>query len=67
MKKLVEETFEVAGGQRITLLVHSMGGPMALVFLQHQTPAWKDMYIERVISLAGAYGMYVLPLKEIRK
>lgn len=57
MKKLVEETFELGGQQRITLLVHSMGGPMTLVFLQNQTPAWKDKYIEQVISLAGAYGM----------
>lgn len=60
MKKLVEETFELGGQQRITLLVHSMGGPMTLVFLQSQTTAWKDKYIEQVVSLAGAYGMYIV-------
>lgn len=60
MKKLVEDTFELGGQQRITLLVHSMGGPMTLVFLQNQTPAWKDKYIEQVISLAGAYGTYIV-------
>lgn len=59
-KKLVEDTFELGGQQRITFLVHSMGGPMTLVFLQNQTPAWKDKYIEQVISLAGAYGMYIV-------
>lgn len=60
MKKLIEDTFELGGQQRITLLVHSMGGPMALVFLQNQTPAWKDKYIEQIISLAGAYGTHIV-------
>lgn len=56
MKQLVEETYELGGQQRITLLVHSMGGPMSLVFLQKQTQAWKDKYIARIISLAGAWA-----------
>lgn len=56
MKQLVEETFEMGGQQRVTLLVHSMGGPMSLVFLQKQTQAWKDKYIRQVISLAGAWA-----------
>lgn len=56
MKKLVEDTYELGGQQRITLLVHSMGGPMTLVFLQKQTTAWKDKYIKQVISLAGAWA-----------
>lgn len=56
MKQLVEETFELGGQQRVTLLVHSMGGPMSLVFLQRQTQAWKDKYIARLISLAGAWA-----------
>lgn len=56
MKQLVEETYELGGQQRITLIVHSMGGPMSLVFLQKQTQAWKDKYIARLISLAGAWA-----------
>lgn len=56
MKQLVEETYDLGGQQRITLLVHSMGGPMSLVFLQKQTQAWKDKYIARIISLAGAWA-----------
>lgn len=56
MKQLVEETFEMGSQQRITLLVHSMGGPMSLVFLQRQTKEWKDKYIKQVISLAGAWA-----------
>lgn len=56
MKQLVEDTYELCGQQRITLLVHSMGGPMSLVFLQRQTKVWKDKYIARVIALAGAWA-----------
>lgn len=56
MKQLVEETYELGDQQRVTLIVHSMGGPMSLVFLQKQTKAWKDKYIARVISLSGAWA-----------
>lgn len=56
LKKLVEDTYELGGQERITLLVHSMGGPMSLVFLQKQSTTWKDKYISRVISLAGAWA-----------
>lgn len=56
LKQLVEETYELGGQQRITFIVHSMGGPMSLVFLQKQTKDWKEKYIARVISLAGAWA-----------
>lgn len=56
VKILVEESYELCGQQRITLIVHSMGGPMALVFLQKQTKEWKDKYIAQIISLAGAWA-----------
>lgn len=39
----------------VTLIVHSMGGPMTMVFLQRQSKPWKAKYIARVISLAGAW------------
>ena len=56
MKGLVEDTYTSGGNEPVTLLVHSMGGPMSLVFLQLQSQAWKDKYIARVISLAGAWA-----------
>lgn len=56
MKQLVEESYEMCGQQRVTLLVHSMGGPMSLVFLQRQSKEWKDKYIAQIISLAGAWA-----------
>lgn len=56
MKTLVEETYENADKQPVTFIVHSMGGPMSLVFLQQQAQSWKDKYIARIISLAGAWA-----------
>lgn len=56
MKTLVEDTYERADSQSVTLLVHSMGGPMSLHFLQQQDQKWKDKYIARIISLAGAWA-----------
>lgn len=56
MKTLVEETYELADKSPITLVVHSMGGPMSLNFLQLQSQAWKDKYIARLISVSGAWG-----------
>lgn len=56
MKTLVEETYVLGGGVPVTFIVHSMGGPMALHFLQLQDQKWKDKYIARLISLAGAWA-----------
>lgn len=56
MKALVEDTYQRADQQPITLLVHSMGGPMSLLFLQQQPQSWKDKYISKIISLAGAWA-----------
>lgn len=56
MKQLVEETYQNGDQQRVTIIAHSMGGPMTLVFLQKQDQKWKDKYIEQVVSLAGAWA-----------
>lgn len=56
MKTLVEDTYERADNQSVTFIVHSMGGPMSLHFLQQQDQKWKDKYIARIISLAGAWA-----------
>lgn len=63
MKHLVEETFTLNEGTPVTLIVHSMGAPMTLLFLQMQSQQWKDQHIRRVISLAGAWGGSVKALK----
>ncbi|XP_056648144.1 phospholipase A2 group XV-like [Diorhabda sublineata] len=56
LKVLVEDTYSENNNSAVVLLVHSMGGPMALRFLNMQTQAWKNQYIAGLISLAGVWG-----------
>jgi lysophospholipase III len=56
MKTLVEETYSQNNNTPITIIAHSMGAPMSLLFLQRQNQKWKDKYVGRIISLAGAWG-----------
>lgn len=63
LKNLVEVTYEANENVPVTFIVHSMGAPMTLVFLQQQEKTWKSKYISRVISLAGAWAGSVKALK----
>ncbi|OXU27331.1 hypothetical protein TSAR_007291 [Trichomalopsis sarcophagae] len=63
LKDLVEETYIMNNNQPVTLVAHSMGGPMSLIFLQRQSQKWKDKYINSLITLAGAWGGSVKALK----
>uniref|UniRef100_A0A182NBL1 Phosphatidylcholine-sterol acyltransferase n=1 Tax=Anopheles dirus TaxID=7168 RepID=A0A182NBL1_9DIPT len=63
LKFLVEQTYALNHDTPITFIVHSMGAPMTLHFLQQQTANWKAKYIRRVISLAGAWAGSVKALK----
>lgn len=54
------KAYEENDNKRVSLVVHSMGGPMALTFLHRQTQVFKDKYINSLISLSGAYGGSVL-------
>lgn len=56
LKKLVEDTYEMNDKTPVTLIAHSMGALMCTTFFQMQTDAWKDKYIARMITIAGAYG-----------
>lgn len=56
LKLLVEETYVLNGNIPVTFISHSMGAPMSVIFLQQQTDEWKDKYIARLMSVAGAYG-----------
>jgi len=40
----------------VTLLCHSMGCLMSLIFLQQQSAEWKAKYVLRFVSLAGPWG-----------
>ncbi|CAK9799552.1 Phospholipase A2 group XV [Anthophora plagiata] len=63
LKELVEETYHMNKQVPVTLLAHSMGGPMSLIFLQNQTQEWKDKYINCLITLSAVWGGSVKALK----
>ena len=63
MKALVEDTFVKTNGQKVMFLTHSMGSPMTLYFLNQQTPARKDKYIQSWISLGGCWAGTIKALK----
>ncbi|XP_065358344.1 phospholipase A2 group XV-like [Calliphora vicina] len=63
LKKLVEDTYEANHQTPVTFITHSMGSPMTLVFLQQQEAEWKEKYVERLISLAGAWAGSIKALK----
>lgn len=56
LKLLIEETYEKNDKKKIILIVHSLGGPLSLIFLQRQTSKWKEQYIRFQISLSGAWA-----------
>ncbi|KOC68058.1 Group XV phospholipase A2 [Habropoda laboriosa] len=63
LKELVEETYDTNKQVPVTLLAHSMGGPMSLIFLQRQSQKWKDKYINCLITLSAVWGGSVKALK----
>lgn len=56
LRVLVEEAYTQNDNTPVTLLCHSMGCPMSLIFLHSQTADWKVKYIARMITIAGAWG-----------
>ncbi|RZC35361.1 uncharacterized protein BDFB_006944 [Asbolus verrucosus] len=63
LKNLIEETYVDNNNQSIILIAHSMGGPMALYFLNHVSQEWKDKYIKCMVTLSGAWGGSVKAIK----
>ncbi|CAI9715101.1 group XV phospholipase A2-like [Octopus vulgaris] len=55
-KSMVEETYKMNNGSRVTIIAHSMGCPTMLYFLNSQTQAWKDKYIKSFITISGVWG-----------
>ncbi|XP_070506922.1 lysosomal phospholipase A and acyltransferase-like isoform X2 [Chironomus tepperi] len=56
LKKLTEDTYELNDNEPITYIAHSMGAPMLMIFFQQQTEAWKEKYVRRMITVAGAWA-----------
>ncbi|CAG9768922.1 unnamed protein product [Ceutorhynchus assimilis] len=63
LKKLIEDTYEENNQTSVMLIVHSMGGPMSLYFLNQQPQSWKDKYVKRLVALSGAWGGSIKALK----
>lgn len=63
LKALVEETYDMNNQSAVTLMVHSMGGSMALHFLRGQSQDWKNRYVRRLVSLSTPWGGAVKALK----
>ncbi|XP_030024885.2 phospholipase A2 group XV [Manduca sexta] len=56
LKTLIEDTYTKNNKSSVTLLVHSMGGLMAMHFLKLQKQSWKDQYVKRIISLSTPWA-----------
>ncbi|CAH1953902.1 unnamed protein product [Acanthoscelides obtectus] len=56
LKKLIEDTYDENDKTPVIIIAHSMGGPMALYFLNLQTQSWKDKYIRSIVTLSGVWG-----------
>ena len=56
MQGVIEQMYEQNNQTKVTIVVHSMGGPVSLYFLNNVVDqAWKDQYIHAYIPLSGAW------------
>ncbi|KAI0982668.1 hypothetical protein GJ496_010923 [Pomphorhynchus laevis] len=53
---LVESTYSANSNQQVTLIAHSMGCPLTLIWLNKQSSAWKRKYIKWFIPIAGPWA-----------
>lgn len=57
LKQLIQTMYKENGNTKVTLVVHSMGGPVSLHFLTKVVDQqWKDTYIRSYITLAGVWA-----------
>ena len=57
LQQLVETMYEENDNTKVTLVTHSLGGPISLYFLNRiVNQQWKDTYIYSYITLAGAWS-----------
>ena len=64
LKTLVEEMYAANDMTPVTLVAHSMGGPVSLYFLNRiVNQTWKDTYIHAYVPVAAAWDGAVAPLE----
>ncbi len=59
VKALIETMYRESGNKKVTVVVHSMGGPIFLHFFTQSgvvSQAWKDKYIGNFITLSAAWA-----------
>ena len=57
LTKLIEQMYKDGGNKKVTIVAHSMGGPVTLYFLNNVVnQGWKDKYIHAFVPLAGAWS-----------
>lgn len=56
LQELIEDTSSKNENKKIVLIAHSLGGLISLIFLQKQTPDWKERYIRFEIALASTWA-----------
>ena len=63
LRDLIEDTYLSNNNASVTLVSHSLGGPITLYFLsKFVSEDWKASRIKQYVSLSGAFGGAVLPL-----
>lgn len=56
LKKLIETTYANGKKKRVVLIVHSMGAPVSLYFLnKYVSQAWKDTYLKAYVTISGVW------------
>eukprot|EP00095_Tigriopus_kingsejongensis_P000920 maker-scaffold186_size273091-snap-gene-1.37 protein:Tk00920 transcript:maker-scaffold186_size273091-snap-gene-1.37-mRNA-1 annotation:"1-o-acylceramide synthase precursor" len=55
-KQLITDAFYANDNRRVILMCHSMGCPVTLYFLNHEKQAWKDKFVESMVTMSGAWG-----------
>ena len=68
MKKLVEDMYRQNNKQKVTIVSHSLGGPIILYFLTSfagVNQSWKDKYVNAFVPLNGAWSGGVSTLPEV--
>lgn len=62
--QLIEDTYTANNNTPVSLVAHSMGGPITTYFLTHiAKPDWKSSRIKQYISLSGVFGGSVRAIK----
>ena len=55
LKSLIENSV-ATNGYKATIVAHDLGAPLVNYFFSICPQEWKDMYIERFVSISGAFG-----------